>query len=134
MSRSFEEHTGEVRLRLSADSLAGVFEEAALALADLMRVDPCEASGEPVRVTVRARDRAALLAAWVDELVFLSETHKRIWTEVRVERVSDAEVVAGVRGFAPVALRTQVKAATFHDLRIDSTASGTLEATLVLDV
>jgi SHS2 domain-containing protein len=134
---AFEEHVGEVRVRLSASSLAALFEEAARALAELMGAasgGECEASEAPVRVTVRAPDREALLAAWLDELVFLSETLKRVWTDVRVERASDAEISATVRGFEPVALRTQVKAATLHDLRVVERAPGAFVATVVLDV
>jgi len=134
MSRAFEEHTGEVRLRLRAESLAALFEEAALAVAELMCAERSEPKGMALPVKVRARDREALLAAWVDELVFLSETRKRVWNEARVEDVTGTELVATVRGFEPAALRTQIKAATLHDLRIAEIASGSFEATLVLDV
>jgi SHS2 domain-containing protein len=98
----------------------------------------CAERSEPgegaLPVKVGARDREALLAAWVDELVFLSETRKRVWSEARVEHFTDTELVATVRGFEPAALRTQVKAATLHDLSIAETAAGHFEATLVLDV
>jgi SHS2 domain-containing protein len=134
MPRAFEEHTGEVRLRLQADSLPGLFEEAALAVAELMCTDRSDPQGGALPVRVEARDREALLAAWVDELVFLSETRKRVWSEARVEHLVDTELVATVRGFEPAALRTQIKAATLHDLHIAETPSGSFEATLVLDV
>jgi SHS2 domain-containing protein len=130
----FEEHTGEARLRLRAATLPALFEEAALALGELMGADDGEAAGEPLRVEVRARDREALLAAWIDELVFLSETHKRLWADARVERLTDTELEATVLGVEPRALRTQVKAATLHDLRIARMHSGEFEATMVLDV
>jgi SHS2 domain-containing protein len=133
-SHVFEEHTGEARVRLRASSLPALFEEAALALAELVCADADEATGEPVRVAVRAPDREALLAAWVDELVFLSETHKRVWTGARVERLTDTELDATVVGVEPRALRTQVKAATLHDLRIAQVRPGEFEATMVLDV
>jgi SHS2 domain-containing protein len=134
MSRAFEEHTGEVRLRLRADSLPELFEEAALAVAELMCAARSDPVGAALPVRVGARDREALLAAWVDELVFLSETRKRVWSEARIEQLGDTELVATVRGFEPAALRTQIKAATLHDLRIVETAPGSFEATLVLDV
>ena len=134
MSHTFEEHIGEVRLRLQAESLPGLFEEAARALVELMCTERAEPAGEPVPVRILAPDREALLAAWIDELVFLSETRKRVWSEARVERFTDAELLATVRGFEPAALRTQVKAATMHGLRIVETHSGRYEATVVLDV
>jgi SHS2 domain-containing protein len=134
MSHTFEEHTSEARLRVRAPSLPALFEEAARALAELMCADPGEASGEALRVQARASDREALLAAWIDELVFLSETHKRVWTEAHIERLTDTEVDARVRGLEPSRLRTQVKAATLHELRITQTGPSEYEATMVLDV
>lgn len=133
MSHAFEEHVGEVRLRLQAESLPGLFEEAARALAELMCTEHAEPAGQPLPVRIRAPDREALLAAWIDELVFLSETRKRVWTEARAERFTETELLATVRGFEPAALRTQVKAATMHGLRIVETG-GRYEATVVLDV
>jgi SHS2 domain-containing protein len=134
-SHAFEAHTGEVRLRLRAPSLASLLEEAARALAELMgsRAD-AGADGEPIEVEVRAPDREALLAGWIDELIFLSETHMRVWTQARVDSASDTELRGVVRGFEPVGLRTQVKAATMHELHVAETKPGSLEATLVLDV
>ncbi|HEX8795791.1 MAG TPA: archease [Polyangiaceae bacterium] len=134
MPHTLEDHVGEVQLRLGAASLPGVFEEAARALAELMCAEGGEPEGEPVPVRIGAPDREALLAAWIDELVFLSETHKRVWVEARIERLTDRELVAVVRGFEPAALRTQVKAATLHGLTIRETDDGRCEATVVLDV
>jgi SHS2 domain-containing protein len=133
-SHAFEEHIGEVRLRLRAPSLPALLEEAARALAELMGSGGAATAGAPVRAHVHAADREALLAAWIDELVFLSETHKRVWTEAEIEHASDTELSARVRGVEPAALRTQVKAATLHDLTVVARGPGALEATLVLDV
>lgn len=134
MPHAFEEHIGEVRLRLRAGSLAALFEEAARALAELMCSERAEPDGAEVPVRVEARDREALLVAWIDELVFLSETLERVWTEVRIERLVETQLVATVHGFEPTALRTQVKAATLHDLHVGETSGGGYEATVVLDV
>lgn len=134
MAHAFEEHVGEVRLRLQAGSLPGLFEEAARALAELMCDERTEPDGAPVAVQIGAPDREALLVAWIDELVFLSETRKRVWSEARVERLTDTEVIATLRGFEPAELRTQVKAATLHGLHVVDMRDGGYEATVVLDV
>ncbi len=134
MAHEFEEHVSEVRLRLRADTLSGLFEEAARALSELMCAERGDPHGAPVPVRIGAPDREALLAAWIDELVFLSETHKRVWAEARIEHLTDTHLLATVRGFEPAALRTQVKGATLHDLRILETRAGSYDATVVLDV
>jgi SHS2 domain-containing protein len=133
-SHAFEEHTGEVRVHLRGATMGALFEEAARALAELMLGEgPHGPLGRAERVEVRARDREALLAAWIDELVFLSETKKRIWVEAKIDTLNDVELVGVVHGVTPAAIRTAVKAATLHDLRVRSLGDG-FEATVVLDV
>jgi SHS2 domain-containing protein len=131
---AFEEHTGEVRLRVEAPTLAGLFEEAARGMAELMLdagVETAEEPGETVRIV--AKDREALLVDWLNELVFLSETRKRIYTDVRVDVASDTVLEATVRGVFPETLGTAVKAATLHGLAIEESPGG-YAATVVLDV
>jgi SHS2 domain-containing protein len=132
---AFEEHTSEVRLHLWAPDLVALFEEAALALAELMLAEgPHGELGPAEPIAVRAPDREALLAAWIDELVFLSETRKRVWIRASLTRLEAQELQGTVRGVEPAAIRTAVKAATLHDLHVVACASGGFEATVVLDV
>jgi SHS2 domain-containing protein len=131
---SFAEHTGEVELYIEGASLADLFEEAGRALAALMRGEPgARLHGADERVSVCAPDREALLVAWLDELIFRAETNKRIYSDLRVERISDRELHAVIRGAHPKSLRTAVKAATYHRLRVEGDEHG-WRASVVLDV
>lgn len=135
---TWEEHTGEVLLKVSAPTAEELFAEAGRALAELLAGKeqltrhPAPDAG-PEAVVVEASDREALLVAWLNELVWRSETHKRIYSEVAVESVDDHRLVAAVRGFEPSHIRTAVKAATLHRLRIAHDADQ-WHATVVLDV
>jgi len=136
----FEEHTSEVRLCVAAPTLAGLFEQAGRALAELMLDSPAAAATkgpEPVelaeRVHLRAPDRAMLLVDWLNELIFLSETRKRVYTEIHVESASDTALAASVRGVFPDVLRTAVKAATLHEVEVLVGSEG-YTARVVLDV
>ena len=133
-SHVFEEHTGEVRLHLDAPELSALLAEAGRALAELMTDQPVRPSVDgPEEVRVRAPDRDALLVEWLNELIFRSETHKKVYADVTVLRATDTELVASIRGGEPERLKTAVKAATFHNLRI-AERGGRVSATVVLDV
>ncbi len=133
-SHTFEDHTGEVLVRLAAPALPALFDQAALALAELLGGDlPRGARGESERVELHASDLEALLVEWLDELIYRGERARRIYRDVHVNRIERESLVATVRGDEAVALRTAVKAATWHRLRIASTPEG-VEATVVLDV
>lgn len=131
----FEEHTGEVRLELTAPSCEELFAEAGRALAELMLegegVVPPSAPGRVVEV--HARDRAALLVEWLNELIFLSEISKQVFPRVQVERVDETHARGRVAGLFPETLKTAVKAATLHGVRVEC-SGGRWRGSVVLDV
>jgi len=93
-----------------------------------------EPTGDPITrpLSVSAGDPSALLAAWLEELVFLSEHDQLIPTGAEAVDVSDTtlrgELVA--RRGRPSHL---VKAVTYHRLAFEPTGDG-WRATVVLDV
>jgi SHS2 domain-containing protein len=133
-THSFEEHTGEVLLKVTARTLPQLFEQAGRALAELMAEqwtdDPV---GANELVVVQALDQEALLVEWLNELVFRSETRERVYPHLKVIEVDHCELQAQIRGAVPNPLRTAVKAATYHRLKIAPTADG-YTATVLLDV
>ncbi len=158
---AFEEHTSELQVRLEAPTLAELFAEAGRALAEVMSADtplapspstplatgvakpgravvPSLAEGatelgpyESVRL--HAADRSALLVDWLNELLFRTETARRIFTDFRVDRISDQELSASIRGPQVELEQTPVKAATMHNIAIREEL-GRFRATVVLDV
>ena len=131
---AFEAHTSEVRLHVDAASPEELFAEVVRALAELMADEPAQAvDGERVPLRVEARDMSALLVSFIDEIVFLSETKKKIFSRADVERVTETEVVATLEGFTPHAIKTAVKAATFYEIECSRATEG-WRARVVLDV
>jgi SHS2 domain-containing protein len=74
-----------------------------------------------------------LLVEWLNELIFRAETERQVFTDFRIERVSDQELSASIRGPEVELNQTPVKAATMHGVAILE-ESGGLRATVVLDV
>ena len=131
---TFEEHVGEVQVRVEAPTLAGLFAEAGRALAELLLEGPAgDAVRETAEVVVRATDRDALLAEWLNELIFRSETRHCAFVDLRVTRITGRELQAQIGGVPIENPRVAVKAATLHGLRIEEQPGG-WTATVVLDV
>ena len=123
------DHTAELEIELEAPSAEGVFGEAAAALGELL------GGGEPAgsrTVEVHASDRAALLAAFVEELVFLAESEGLVPVGVDAVELADgrARVEVALASGDPPHL---VKAVTYHRLAFEPSGSG-YRATAVLDV
>jgi SHS2 domain-containing protein len=130
----FEEHTGEVRLRLHAPSQEELFRQAARGLADLMvdRVADLPLTQEQ-EVEVEGRDAEALLVNWLDELIFLTDTSGVVFPQVDELHLEEGRLVARIRGGVPPSFKTSVKAATFHGLEVQ-VEEGRASAAVILDV
>jgi SHS2 domain-containing protein len=133
MSYRLVDHTGELQLELEAPTKEEVFREAVVAVGDLLSGEGRLAGVEETRVLhVRADDDSTLLAAWLDELVFLAETEGLVPISADELRAVAGEVralVSVVRGSPP----HLVKGVTYHDLVL-SAESGVWRARVVLDV
>jgi SHS2 domain-containing protein len=135
------DHTGELELEIEAASEAGVFEDALCAVGELLgdsRADESDGvTGDPAErvervVCVRATDRAALLAEWIAELVFLGETEELVPEAIRSLELDGPDLqatVAATVGHPP----HLVKAVTYHDLRFEPEGDA-WKARVVLDV
>jgi SHS2 domain-containing protein len=123
----WREHTAEVELVIDASTEADVFAEALRAFAELVEV---EREGERAThvVELEEPDRARLLAAWLEELIYLADTDSFVPERAEIE-LRDDGLRARVEG-----RRAQVdpiaKAATYHRLTFEPG----WHATVVLDV
>ncbi|UQA57697.1 archease [Polyangium aurulentum] len=135
-SHTFEEHTGELRLRLDAPTVEGLFVEAARALAELaVGTDERlpEPEGEPEPVRLESVDREALLVDWLNELIFRTEIDGKAYVDCRLARIDESTLEATIRGASHPALRPLVKAATLHGVHITEKPHG-YSVTVILDI
>jgi SHS2 domain-containing protein len=125
------EHTSEIELLIEDDSPEAVFTEALVALGDALG-DARE--GEPVthEVSVSAPDMPALLAAWMEELVYLAETDGFVPMRVKRLTLEGTSLEAVVEGQCSVP-QSLIKAVTYHRLEMKR-ANGSWWARVVLDV
>jgi len=151
------EHTADVGILAWGASAASVFEQAALAMLSLM-IDPATVTAREERVIeVDSPAQDLLLAAFLNELLYLVEGGRFVPASVRAELHEKRPVAAPPRG-APAApradatswraratvhgetldperhqVRLVVKAATLHELSLIQ-SEGRWEGTVLLDV
>jgi len=137
VTRRFVEHTAELELELESDSAEGALEEALLAFAELVGQGERDSGdgepGEPTehRIDLEGRDLPSVLASWLEELVFLSETEGLVPedADLVLDGLRLSGVVRGRRGNP----RPIVKAVTLHRLRFGP-RDGVWRGRVVLDV
>ena len=131
------EHTADLGLRVRAPDLDTLFAEAARGLFSLI-VENLDGV-RPVRVVtyhVQGQDREYLLFDWLNEILFTFDTQHMLLSEFRVH-VTDAGLEAEARGesldLARHRLDHEVKAITYHGLKVEQVSDGWL-AELIVDI
>jgi SHS2 domain-containing protein len=130
-------HTADVGVRVFGKDLKELFENAAFAMFDII-ADLEGMSGDTVEeFDLRASDDEELLVAWLDELLYNFYTKQLIFFKFRVDELGGGKLRATAFG-RPVGanrnrLKTEVKAATYHDLEIRKSAGG-YSVEIILDV
>jgi len=119
------EHPSDIGFRAYGHDLAEAFENAALALFEVMvdtnKVEP----REEVKVELEAEDEGALLYDWLERLLYFHDTQNLVMSKFRVtiSGVNDGfKLIARAWGepFDPTKHpeRTAVKAMTYHMMEI----------------
>jgi SHS2 domain-containing protein len=135
------EHTADVGLRAKAVDLNTLFEEAARAMFSVMAGDLDAVSTlQEVVVQLEPDDIESLLRSWLSELLYIFNVRKLLLSEftVRIDGNLDACGLHGTARGEPLdAARhkadVEIKAVTWHGLKVEQTADGWL-AEVIVDI
>ena len=93
-------------------------------MADLKLVQP----GVSVEINLRADDLEALLAEWLNELIYYVEADGLLFSKFEVAKIGERQIVAKVQGEkideSKHQLLKEIKACTYHQLEVRPNNSG----------
>ena len=128
------DHTADLALHVSAESLAGLLVDAARGMFFLLGCEAPEGGAEvPREVHLEAPDVETLLVDWLGELLYLHEAHGECYTAFDIHSLDSHHLRSTVRGRSGAASRRGIKAVTYSYLAVTETAAG-YEATVTFDV
>ncbi len=135
----FFDHTADIGVRIYGENLENLFRNSALALFSLL-VDckPKETSEE--KIILEAETLEELLVTWLNELLslfwaynFLPLTYSISIIEKQDSKILNAQIKGNNCGLSKNKIKTEVKAATYHDLKIKHSEKG-YAAEIIFDV
>jgi SHS2 domain-containing protein len=140
MSKPYEffEHTADIGVRVYGATLAEVFENAATALyAALGQLAKAE-SGKRKEIKIEAVTLEDVFHDWLAELLYEVETKHVMYDKITVLEAGPglmtAELEGGVVDFSRSETNEEIKAVTYHELRVEKLADGRWRATVIFDV
>ena len=126
------EHTADWELEVWAPDLAGLLEQAALGMYALAGVRLDTANREQHQIELSAYDAESLLVAFLQELLYLSETRGVGFDQFNIQ-IKDFDLKAVISGSIIVSIHKEIKAVTYHNLKVMESDSG-LSVRIVFDV
>jgi len=129
------EHTADIGLRARAADLDGLFAEAAKAFFSVIVENPDAVRPvEQLTFRVEADERDDLMYDWLAELLYLFDTRHLLLCEFDVQ-VGEGSLAATVGG-EPIdsdrhRLDMEVKAITYHELKVEPSPEGWLAEVIV---
>lgn len=136
MMYRWREHASELELELKGETEAEVLSDALSALRELLEPEEGGTSSQSARERRQVRatgpDRPALLAAWLEELLYLAESEGFIAAEIEQLSLSGREIRATVLGSLGEP-RPLVKGVTYHRLQFEA-AGREYRGRVILDV
>jgi SHS2 domain-containing protein len=121
------EHTADIGIKLKGKDLRGLFKNVALAMFDIIAEKKTgENKKQKIKIKQRADNLEELFINWLNELIF---------SDFQVNKINERELQATGIGedIKSYKVNTEVKAATYHQLKIAKTASG-WQAEVIFDV
>ena len=139
MAKNYEviEHTADIGIRVKGRNLAELFRNAGLAVFDIIaKRQPGKNTRQktiPIRQT--ADNIEELFINWLNELLSLSATKELIFTDFHMDTLDERNLKARALGedFRRYRLNVEIKAATYHELKIEKKDSS-WQAEVILDV
>jgi SHS2 domain-containing protein len=131
------DHTADLGIRVWADDIRGLFEEAAKALFDII-TDLTKVEAHLKReIVVRGSSREELMVAWLNELLYLHEVERLIFCNFSITKIDEGTVTGVSTGEefdeARHSIKTEVKAVTYHQLEIKE-QGGRWQAQVIFDI
>jgi len=130
-------HTADISIKAYGKSLEELFENAAFGMFNILADLEGITTSTEMEIKVEAPDREELLIEWLDELLFNFYTKYIIFCKFDIRELTDNTLTAKVKGRFigenKNRLKTEIKAATRHDLNIKK-KEDTYEVQIVFDV
>ncbi len=139
MQKKYEilDHTADIGLKIYGKNLKQLFQNAALGLFSLISETSCIKSKKKFNINLKAPNIEELLVSWLRELLYIYDAKRMLLCDFKIDKISGGQLEASVSGepldIKKHILHMEVKAVTYHQLRVRKTPSG-FKAQVIFDV
>ncbi len=126
-------HTADWELEVWAPDLATLLEQAACGMYAMSGVKTDSNTPAKRSLSLHAPDAEGLLVRFLNELLWLEQEQQLAFAHFSIDVQADYSLRAELDGAPIVSLDKEIKAVTYHNLKVATTSSG-LQVNIVFDV
>ena len=128
------EHTGDVKIRVFGETPDGLFQNALLAMNEILKPKIKGQSSKVRNIEIKSTDLNALLVDFLSEINYLRQVNREVYDKVKFTKFSAVKVEAELNGRKVEEFGEDIKAVTFHELDVRQGPEGIWETVIVFDV
>jgi SHS2 domain-containing protein len=138
------EHTADLKIKVFGRTKEELFLNAVLALVDCLK--PATKSlwqkiyhrrffaTAKRKLKISSSDLETLLVDFLSEVLYLIQTNKEVYDEVKFDKLLDNELEAELSGKKAESFGEDIKGVTYHSLKIEQKPDKTWEAIILFDI
>ncbi len=128
-------HPADLKLKIVAQTKAELFEGALEGMAHILTKEPFPASF-PLQqeLNLSSVSLATLLVDFLNEVLAQSEIERAIFPHLQIKNLTDTQLQAQIFGFKIKQFQTQIKAVTYHQVKITQDSQGKLKIIILFDL
>lgn len=128
------EHRADLKIRAFGKTKEKLFQNMLLGMSQSQKAEIKNKRKIKREIKIKSSDLPSLLVDFLSEVLYLTQIDKEVYSNVRFEKLSDAELKAELLGQKIERFEKEIKGVTYHSLEICQKKDKTWEATLLLDV
>ena len=132
------EHTADVGLKVNGTTLKELFENAASGMFYIVAHKKSSTNEhKKIQIKKEVEDFEELLVDWLSELLYIFDSQKILFSNFKILELNNGGVIGEAFGEkidpSKNTLQTEIKAVTFHDLKIEEDKNG-FSCKIIFDV
>ncbi len=128
------DHRADLKIKVFGRDKKELFLNALLGMTSGLRPTKLKTKSEKRKIKISSSDLDALLVDFLSEALYLIQTNKEVYDDIKFKKFSNTEIEAELLGQKVKSFGEDIKAVTYHDLDIRQKKDKTWEATILFDI
>ncbi len=126
-------HPADIKVQAFGKTKEELFLNAMLGMVAVLRPEIRSTKHEIRKINIKSTDLNALLVDFLSEVLYLVQTNKEIYNDVKFSKFSDQELGGELTDSKVESFGEDIKAVTYHGLKIEKKNSQ-YQATILFDI